>query len=573
VAYSRQVEDTQELFLYDASEGTVRKVTAVEEAGGEGGGTGGFFETGTDQSLRRFEGQLSWRPVLDSDGRQWFAFVSNASETGYGLFLSYLTPEGELADQTIELPFRGQAGFPSWSPDGHRLVFSGSPEGAEGNELYLYPDVGRFLQSGGRPNEADRAGGPSSGPNVAPFQLTDNPAGNLYPVWSPNGEYIAYQSKQRGEGGQANWGISLLDLSTWDEPQGGEQPRSVRLSGQLSAYHEYKPSWSPNGSYVSFYVSQSQVGAGAGNRQQDIGVLRLVRGNDGNVQTGGVMEGFTGQRLAENVLPNGHRGPGWYPSVNSSSLIYVKKEENRGNPIYLADVTRWRKDNPNYSRRLSTQFEGETQLHEAVDATRGTEGLRLAFASQEGEQMRLQVRGALEPTFSSQKPKVRKEISRTDALWRSAAFPGWGQFHKGDRAQGWILATAGVGTLATAIVTGMIHQNKVDDYNSFVDEFGPSQYMEEANPATFFKNGRRLGRFEKFRSKYEDPSSAPIRNVAIAAFAGVWAWSLFDSYRGFPMSVNKPVVANEHFQVEAPRLSLTTVGGQSAPSVSVRVRF
>jgi hypothetical protein len=225
---------------------------------------------------------------------------------------------------------------------------------------------------------------------------------------------------------------------------------------------------------------------------------------------------------------------------------------------------------------LSTQFEDETQLHEAVDATRGTEGLRLAFASQEGEQLHLQVRGALEPAFSPERPErpqVRKEISRADALWRSAALPGWGQFHKGDRAQGWILATAGLGTLATAIVTGVIHQNKVSDYNSFIDEFGPSQYMEEGNPATFFKNGRRLGRFEKFRSKYEHPSSAPIRNIAIAAFAGVWAWSMYDSYKGFPMSVNKPVVANEHFQVEAPRFSLATVGGQSAPSVSVRVRF
>ena len=96
VAYSRQVEDTQELYLYDAAEGTVRQITAVEGAE-ERGGTDGFFEAGPDPSLRRFEGQLAWRPVLDSDGRQWFAFVSSASETGYGLFLSYLTPEGELA--------------------------------------------------------------------------------------------------------------------------------------------------------------------------------------------------------------------------------------------------------------------------------------------------------------------------------------------------------------------------------------------------------------------------------------------------------------------------------------------
>jgi hypothetical protein len=182
------------------------------------------------------------------------------------------------------------------------------------------------------------------------------------------------------------------------------------LSKQFSAYHEYKPSWSPNGSYVGFYVSQSRVGAGAGNRRQDIGVLQLVRGNRGRVQTGRLLEGFTGQRLAKNVLPNAHRGPGWHPSANTSSLIYVEKEENEGNPIYLADVARWSSDNSNYSRRLSTQFEGETRLHEAVDATRGAEGLRLAFASQEGERLRLQLREGLDPTYR----EAEAEISRAE---------------------------------------------------------------------------------------------------------------------------------------------------------------
>ena len=562
VAYSRQVEDTQELYLYDAAEGTVRQITAVEGAE-ERGGTDGFFEAGPDPSLRRFEGQLAWRPVLDSDGRQWFAFVSSASETGYGLFLSYLTPEGELADRIVEMPFQGQAGFPEWSPNGRRLVFSGSLEDAEGNELYLYPDVARFFRGEGGPLREEQ------GARGAPIPLTDNPAGNLYPAWSPNGQYIAYQSKQPDEGGRPNWGVSLLDLSTWAGPSANARPRSVRLSRQFSAYHEYKPSWSPNGSYVGFYVSQSRVDESADNRRQDIGVLRLVRGNRGRVQTGRTLDGYTGRRLAKNVLPNAHQGPGWHPAVSTASLIYVEKEENRGNPIYLADVARWSSDNANYSRRLSTQFEGETRLHEAVDATRGAEGLRLAFASQEGERLRLQLRNGLEPTFgASGMPQVSQEVGRVSALWRSAVFPGWGQLHKGERK--WALIFAGVGAVALGATAGTIanHQSKVDDYDSFVEE--------KINPEALatLSESEVEQRFDKLQSLNDDvESAATVRTVAFVALAGVWAWNLYDTYRGFPTSVDRPVYANESLQVEAPRIGLAPTGDGMSAQFSLRIRF
>jgi hypothetical protein len=389
VAYSRQVEDTQELYLYDGSAGTVRQVTAVEELGTQDEDAEDFFEGGNERELDRFEGELAWRPLRDRERRQWFAFVSSASKTGYGLFLSYLTPDGTLADRIVELPFEGQATAPAWSPNGRQLVFSGSPEGVEGNELFLHPRLRPFL----RAEEGEASKTP------APVPLTES-AGSLYPDWAPSGNHIAYQSKRTGEDGRTNWGISLLDLSTWEGPQSGERPRSVRLSGQLSAYHEYKPSWSPNGRYVAFYVSQSTVGASTGNRRQDIGVLRPVRGSEGESGwTGRILEGHTGQRLAPNVLPNESRGPEWHTSDSrGASLIYVRKEENKDNPIYLADVLRWRNDSANASRSLSAQFEEETRLHEEVTATRGAEGLRLAFASQEGERLRLQLRDGLGST-------------------------------------------------------------------------------------------------------------------------------------------------------------------------------
>lgn len=402
VAYSRQVEDTQELYLYNAKTRGIRQVTAVEKIDNEEPSEG-FLGADTDRSLRRFEGQIAWRPLRDPKGRQWFVFMSSASETGYGLFLSYLTPEGKLADRIVELPFDGQATAPTWSPDGRRLAFSGSRVGTKGNNLFMYPDLLPFLQAG--KNDTSEV--------AAPVQLTQNPAGDLYPAWSPTGEHIAYQSKRNGESGRANWGISLLNLSGW-KPWSNTTPRSIRLSPQLSAYHEYKPSWSPTGDYVGFYVSQSRIDAGVGNRRQDIGVLELVSGSqDRRVRTGRVLEANTDARLARDVLPSDAQGPEWHPSGEVPAIIYVKKEENKQNPIYLADVKRWRSGSADYARRLSGRFEDKTRLHEEVDAIQGGEGLRLAFASQVGERLQLQLQKGVERSRGGR--RARAETARAGA--------------------------------------------------------------------------------------------------------------------------------------------------------------
>jgi hypothetical protein len=120
------------------------------------------------------------------------------------------------------------------------------------------------------------------------------------------------------------------------------------------------------------------------------------------------------------VLPNESRGPEWYSSeALGASLIYVKKEENRGNPIYRADVRQWRSDSAGFLWRLSDQFEQETRLHEEVTAARAVEGLRLAFASQEGERLRLQLREGLNPTYG----KVEAETEKAEAGTTRAASP------------------------------------------------------------------------------------------------------------------------------------------------------
>ena len=57
------------------------------------------------------------------------------------------------------------------------------------------------------------------------------------------------------------------------------------------------------------------------------------------------------------------------------------------------------------------------------------------------------------------------------------------------------------------------------------------------------------------------------------ALAGVWAWNLYDTYRGFPTSVDRPVYANESLQVEAPRIGLAPTGDGMSAQFSLRIRF
>lgn len=544
VAYERQVEDTRELFLYDAGSGDVQQITAVEEKDEEAGGALALFGPGPEQKLRRFEGQVAWRPVLDPEGRQWFAFVSSAGSSGSGLFLSYVDAEGTVADRVVPLPFDGQAILPDWSPMGRELVFSGSPTGTSGFDLYLFPDVRAFFGASGgglpvgRSDDDDRK---------TPVQLTDNPSDELYPNWSPDGASIAYQA-ERATGEVRNWGINVLDVSNWTpsmRQSTGAMPRPVRMSEQLNRYHEYKPTWSPDGRYIAFYVSQSRVGSGDDNQLQDVGLLIPVSGAQGRMQGGRVLQGFTGNRIAQSVLVNENRGPTWFPSESNHALVYVKKAEEEGNPIEIADVTQWSGNEDTFSRALSEQFDRTTRFHEEVTPSLVPQGLRLAFASQVGENLQLQVRDL--PTMSTAEARnleVRQEVSRSAVAWRSMVFPGWGQFHKGQKTRGLAFALAG-GTALTATVLGVLNNPTVRD----VAQIPPGEVDEEYNNIRLTEG------------------------LGLAAFVGIWAYGLYDSFQGYPHYVNKPIYANESIRVDRPLVGVLPGSDGATAFVSIRVRF
>jgi Tol biopolymer transport system component/DNA-binding winged helix-turn-helix (wHTH) protein len=108
--------------------------------------------------------------------------------------------------ELAQLTTNGYEAEPAISPDGKRLAYTSEEDGA--NELYVRP-----LGDGNR------------------IKVTDDGGRNTGAAWSPDGEFLAYQSGTRG-------GI-------WIVPALGGPPRQIAPRGS-------DPAWSPDGRTIAF---------------------------------------------------------------------------------------------------------------------------------------------------------------------------------------------------------------------------------------------------------------------------------------------------------------------------------
>ena len=170
------------------------------------------------------------RPAVSPNG-QWIALTSE------GILL--------LVDidglQQREIHWEGPQGVTGkdacWSPDSKRLAFTIRIPGMRNipgvpNDIYVVDITGENLQ-----------------------QLTDHPAPDLYPAWSPDGQWIAFQSERDGD-----------RAIYWMEADGANPKRLA--NGR-------RPEWSPDSQQIAFVSHREGIG-GIFIMDRDGGNIRLL---------------------------------------------------------------------------------------------------------------------------------------------------------------------------------------------------------------------------------------------------------------------------------------------------------
>lgn len=235
-------------------------------------------------------------------------------------------------------------------------------------------------------------------------------------------------------------------------------------------------------------------------------------------------------------------------------LFYVKKDEARGNPIYLSDVASWERGLV-AEVNLSDRAGFDTQLHREPLATPLPAGMRLAFVAHE--------QGANQLTFRDigrdpHRLTYLAETSRRAAVTRSLMVPGWGQAYNGQRRRARVFAAVGSVALAGTA------------YNQW-------RYSNEASEV---RKARRLNRsLDRLQEERDERAFwKSIRTASVATLLGFWTVNVLDSYLSGGRPVRRAVqVAGLH--VPMPDVHLVyrdlddTGPTRLAVSWNLRVRF
>jgi TolB protein len=144
----------------------------------------------------------NWSPAWSPDGSR-VAFAS--IRDGGTLRVWTVAPDG-----TDPRPVtRGHGEYPDWSPDGSRIVFAAPPLDAGFYDLWIVDAEGA----------------------TDPVPLVADAGTQFSPAWSPDGEWIAYQSEV-----EDRWEL-------WIIRPDGSNSRRVSPAGQDGVW----PAWSPDG--------------------------------------------------------------------------------------------------------------------------------------------------------------------------------------------------------------------------------------------------------------------------------------------------------------------------------------
>ena len=162
---------------------------------------------------------------------RWVAATLGACALAVGGWLVF-RPSGPSREPVRVVPFTSDGGLkyaPRLSPDGERVAYDWTGAGDDNWNVYVK----------------------SVGPDAQPLRLTDDPAAEWGPAWSPDGLQVAFV-RERGEGGA----IYTVPSS------GGQERKLVDLEGPvwiLGLTFVPALSWSPDGTSLVFAEKRAET--------------------------------------------------------------------------------------------------------------------------------------------------------------------------------------------------------------------------------------------------------------------------------------------------------------------------
>jgi Tol biopolymer transport system component len=318
VAFVRQVRDNRQLWLYNAKDksleqiSTRKKSKSIEDVNLDEDGDVGIF--------KGYEDELIWCPVLHK-GVQYFAFVSAGGVNNHDIYIGAIGK-----DRVTRLTFDPEVdGSPRWTPDGKGLVWVSARTGD--GDLYFVPNVTEFFDE-----ELKKE------PRKAFVRLTESGGEEMFPVFSPDGRFLAFTVRTSGDRKRGVYTIALMDF---------KENKKIKIFNNKIANNKSHPSWSFDGHFVAYQISND-----LNDRVVDIGVMQLKVDPQGHLVEVADLHGKT-PKIAENVYPSSYGGPTWLPG--SRALVYAKRESNRLNPLEVVNLEKWLYDQTYVRATLTTQ--------------------------------------------------------------------------------------------------------------------------------------------------------------------------------------------------------------------------